>query len=87
MLAATGSVLAQEFVPPDANFVSTRTRAEVIAEIAQARADGTLAVNDATDPVIPMTGTPKSHAEVLAELVEYKKIHPYGGVDSLYYGS
>jgi transcription elongation GreA/GreB family factor len=68
VLAATGSALAQEFVTPDAGFVSTKTRAEVIAELQQARADGTYAVSEYDYPVVQLTGTPKTRAEVVAEI-------------------
>lgn len=70
VLAATGSVFAQDFVTPDANLVSTRTRAEVIAEIAQARADGSLDVRDGEYPVIKNSGTPKTRAEVVAKIAQ-----------------
>jgi len=68
VLAANGAAFAQEFVEPGVNFVSTRTRAEVIAELKQAQADGTYQVLDTDYPIIKQTGTPKSRAEVLAEL-------------------
>lgn len=70
VLAATGSVFAQDVVAPDANVVSKRTRAEVIAEIAQARADGTLDIRDGEYPVIKNSGTPKTRAEVVAEIAQ-----------------
>lgn len=46
MLIATGAAFAQqtESVAPDANFVSTKSRAEVIAELKQAQANGVYAV-------------------------------------------
>jgi hypothetical protein len=34
----------REFVAPDANFVSTKTRAQVIAELEQSKADGSYAI-------------------------------------------
>lgn len=68
VLASSGSVLAQEFVEPGVNFVSTRTRAEVVAELKQAQAEGTLRVLDFEYPVIQQAGTPRTRAEVLAEL-------------------
>lgn len=42
LLGAAGVVLAQstEYETPNANFVSTKTRAEVVAELKQAQADG-----------------------------------------------
>ena len=44
--ALSGPVMAQEYVQPDAGFVSTKTRAEVRAEIASARADGSMDVRE-----------------------------------------
>jgi hypothetical protein len=43
MFAATGAVFAQatEYVNPAANFVSTKTRAQVYEELKQAQANGT----------------------------------------------
>ena len=59
--------MAQEYVPADANFVSTRTRAEVAAEVEQAYADGTLRVSEYAYPVMNVELT-KSRADVRAEL-------------------
>ncbi len=43
LMMAVGSAMAQqtEFVAPDANFVSTRTRAEVVAELRAEQRKGT----------------------------------------------
>lgn len=43
LLIAAAAAMAQqtEFIAPDANFVSTRTRAEVIAELRAAQKEGT----------------------------------------------
>lgn len=68
VLAANGAAMAQEFVEPGVNFVSTRTRAEVNAELKQAQADGTHRVLDTEYPIIKQAGTPRTRAEVLAEL-------------------
>ncbi|SDP89632.1 protein of unknown function [Rhodoferax sp. OV413] len=48
------------------------TRAQVQAELAQARQDGSLAAynDDQNYPVIAPVGTPKTRAEVQAELVQ-----------------
>jgi hypothetical protein len=84
VLAATGSVFAQEFVAPDANYPviknsgTPKTRAEVNAEIAQARADGTLHVKEATYPVHPVAAGTKTRTEVRAELEQYQKAYPNG---------
>ena len=51
VFAATGAAFAQssEYVTPNENFVSTKTRAEVKAEIKQAYVEGTLAQRDGED--------------------------------------
>lgn len=68
VLAAAGSAFAQqtEFVAADANFTPSKTRAEVVAELNQAYADGTLATRDGADTVIVAT-THRSRDEVRAE--------------------
>lgn len=88
VLSATGSVFAQtgEYIEP-APFVSTKTRAEVIAELNQARAAGMLDVPDYGFPVVQATSEPKTRDEVRAEAVEYLNTHPNGVVDSIYSGS
>jgi hypothetical protein len=73
ILAATGSTFAQqtEFVAADANFTSTKTRAEVMAEVNQAYADGTLIARDGQEPVVLASAKAapgKTRAEVVAEL-------------------
>lgn len=70
LFAATGSVFAQsaEFTAPDAGFASTKTRAEVRAELSQAYTDGVLAQRDGADTVIA-AGT-RSRADVRAEAVQ-----------------
>ncbi|HTN65144.1 MAG TPA: DUF4148 domain-containing protein [Burkholderiaceae bacterium] len=74
LLAATGAVFAQqtEWVAADANFVSTKTRAEVRAELNQAYADGTIGTmaRDGVDAVqlARNAAAGKSRAAVIAEL-------------------
>ena len=53
MFAATGAAFAQstEYVTPNENFVSTKTRAEVKAELAQAYLEGSLSHRDGEDVV------------------------------------
>jgi hypothetical protein len=67
-LATAGAALAQqtEYVAADANFVAGKTRAEVVAEVQQAQADGTLAVRDDQYPVM-VAGSQRSRDEVRAE--------------------
>lgn len=70
VLAATGSAFAQqtEFVAPDANFMSSKSRAEVMAELNQAQAQGVLATREDTYPVIDKQATMRSSADVRAEV-------------------
>lgn len=85
LISATGAVFAQstEFVRPDENFVSTKTRAEVMAELKQARIDGLYAVGGEEYPnqvlaasktvrsqvaAAPAPVSGKTRAEVIAEL-------------------
>lgn len=88
MVAATGSVLAQqtESVAPDANFVSTKSRAEVVAELSQAYAQGTLATRDGADSVI-VADTHRSRAEVRAETAQAAKTRPQVDLKSIYFGA
>jgi len=84
VLASTGSVFAQEFVEPGVNFVSTRTRAEVLAELKQAQADGTHRVLDTEYPIIKQAGTPRTRAAVLAELKQAQDDGSYYANDITY---
>ena len=73
IFAATGSVFAAEWAD-FSDFVSTKTRAEVIAELKQAQADGTLAASQSETTVLPqLAGTPRSRAEVRAEAIQSAK--------------
>jgi hypothetical protein len=87
VLAATGSAFAQtgEYIEP-AQFVSTKTRAEVIAELNQAYADGTLNVPEYGYPVVQATGAPKTRDEVRTELAEYLRAQPNGVAHSVHIG-
>lgn len=69
-LAATfgTSALAQEATPEPTKSMSTKSRTQVAAELAQARADGTVrATAPGYDFVTPVVST-KTRAEVRAEL-------------------
>lgn len=75
VFAAAGSAFAQqtEFVAPDAGFVSSKTRAEVVAEMGQAYHEGTLVTQqrDGADTVQlarSNTAPGKTRADVVAEL-------------------
>lgn len=81
VFAAAGSVFAagdlQSF-PEQENFVSTKTRAEVHAEIAQARAEGVLAHNEVSTsaPVVAAVSV-KTREEVRAEAIRTAKTHKF----------
>lgn len=69
MLTATGAVLANsEYTAPDDGFVSSRTRAEVISELKQAKADGSYQTANAEyqGPVFALTGNAGAAAEPVA---------------------
>jgi Domain of unknown function (DUF4148) len=80
-IAATGSAFAQqtEFVAPDANFVSTKTRADVKQELNQAKASGAYAAAGSEEYAgqfaalkrgngVQTQVAAKSRAEVIGEL-------------------
>jgi len=70
VFAASATAFAQqtEFVAPDAGFISTKTRAEVVADLNQAYGQGALASQQYDgQPTIQLAGT-KSRADVVAEL-------------------
>ena len=76
VFSAAGSALADGYgaYVDFSNVVSTKTRAEVVAELKQAQADGTLAANDNEYPVVaPLAGNSRSRAEVRAEAVQSVK--------------
>lgn len=57
------------------NFVSTKTRAEVIAELGEAQRRGEIVSGEAYPG--PLTApTSKTRAEVVAELKAYRATHP-----------
>lgn len=77
LAASTSFAYASEYVD-FSNAVSTRSRAEVVAELAAARADGTaLTVLDGVYPVIPrQPGRARERQEVRAELAQFQAAYP-----------
>lgn len=69
LVATTSSAFAQEYVAPDAGFVSTKTRAEVSAELQEARADGSRLMQNTEVVNFASAQSTKSRAEVRQELV------------------
>ncbi|MCW5296692.1 DUF4148 domain-containing protein [Herbaspirillum lusitanum] len=67
LIAAAGSALAETPYPPQQAFTSTKTRAEVVAEVKQAGGDlGRRNYQDTFNPA-PVVSN-KTRADVLAEL-------------------
>lgn len=88
ILAATGSAFADTTgnFTDFTNVPSNKTRAEVIAELKQARTEGVLAARDGADLNYATNATPRSRADVRAEAVattKQQKDHS----DSTYFGS
>lgn len=75
VLAATGAAFAEARYPVDTPFVSTKTRAEVRAELEQARAQGLLTRDRERHPVFAPVQSTRSREEVRAEAIEAMK-HP-----------
>jgi hypothetical protein len=70
MLAATGSALAKnsEYPVPDEGFVSTKTRAQVQAELAQTGPQGVLAQSQEWNyPAVVLSAGPALKAEAQAD--------------------
>jgi hypothetical protein len=86
MCVSTGFVFAQarEAVSPAAGFVGSKSRAEVKAEVAQARSEGTLIVKDDTYPIVNQQMGNRSRAEVRAEMIQPMKKDKY--TSDLYVG-
>lgn len=63
----SGSVLAEA---PLSNSATPKTRAEVVAELIQARANGELNISDADYPSTPKFVSSKTRAQVIAELAQ-----------------
>lgn len=66
LFAAAGAALAEAPYPPETNFVSTKTRADVIAELQQARAQGLIAVGNEY-PIQPQVKQHLSREQVASQ--------------------
>jgi hypothetical protein len=88
VFAATGSAFAAAgYTPPAEGFVSTKTRAEVIAERNQAFAEGKLVIDEASYPNVQTASAPRTREEVRAEAIQSAKAHREAGVNDLYFGA
>ncbi|GAC1321297.1 MAG: hypothetical protein NVS3B11_20130 [Collimonas sp.] len=70
ILAAAGSAMAVTPYPAETRFVSTKSRADVQAELLQAQKDGSLAVARNQYPVIATTSKPVSRTEVASQITK-----------------
>lgn len=86
VLAAANTAFAAEWVE-FTDFKSTKTRAEVMAELKQAQADGSYAAarQEAVNPAANFTGT-KTRAQVMAELEQSKADGTYAALHQEYEG-
>ncbi|EIJ44776.1 hypothetical protein GWL_42150 [Herbaspirillum sp. GW103] len=66
---AMGAAKAEAPYPADTTFVSTKTRADVVAELQQARAAGQLLVSD-RDQDVKAVASSRTRDEVRAELAQ-----------------
>jgi len=69
LTTAVGAAMAEAQYPAETRFASTKTRADVVAELQQARANGQLLVSD-RDQDVKVVASGKSRDEVRAELVQ-----------------
>jgi hypothetical protein len=68
VLAAAGSAFAETPYPADEHFVSTKTRAEVQAELGDARAQGLMSRGDAPSPILVSQKSTLTRAQVAQEV-------------------
>ena len=68
LIAIAGSAFAQLPYPEETPFVSHKTRAEVIAELKQARDSGELSAANDDYPTLPTTASTETRAQVEAQL-------------------
>lgn len=73
VLAAAGSASQADEITPDPPFQSTRSRAEVIAELMQHRSSGVNTLADDYNPLKDFVGT-RTRAEVVAEFLADRQI-------------
>lgn len=66
LFAAAGAAMAESPFPPETKFVSTKTRAEVTAELQQAQAQGVL-TNGNNYPIVIQARSHLSRAEVASQ--------------------
>lgn len=75
VFTAAGCAFAATASPAETQYISGKTRAEVIAELKQARAEGLMDYNDATYPIQTPVKSTLTREEVIADL---KQAHAQG---------
>jgi hypothetical protein len=88
LFSVAGAALAEAPYPDDVKFVSTKTRAQVIAELQQARANGEMIVNDQYPDLTAPVKSTRTRAEVIAELQQARErgeipLNEYSGAVSV----
>jgi hypothetical protein len=78
LFAAAGAALAETAYPPETKFVSTKTRAEVIAELKQARAEG-LITNGNNYPIFKQPHTSLTREQVISTSHQPSDVNIYRG--------
>jgi len=72
-LSVIGTAMAEEAYPPETQSTSHKTRAEVIAELKQARANGEMIVNDQYPVQVQQHSTVTRQA-VIEEMKQAKQV-------------
>ncbi|KAF3997603.1 DUF4148 domain-containing protein [Glaciimonas immobilis] len=70
VLVAAGSAFAVKPYPAEDHFVSTKTRADVTAELVSAEANGLMQESHASYPVLPSEKNPLTRAQVQQQVSE-----------------
>jgi len=78
LFAAAGAAMAEAPYPPETSFVSTKTRADVIAELQQARAQGLIAVGNEY-PIQPQVKQHLSREQVASQTATTGSVNLYSG--------
>jgi hypothetical protein len=87
-VSAGSAFAAAGYTPPAEGFVSSKSRAEVVSELKQARANGELSGKEYVDSADIRTATaPRSREEVRAEAAQAAKAHRTAGINDLYFGA
>ncbi|MBB3211895.1 hypothetical protein FHW67_001163 [Herbaspirillum sp. Sphag1AN] len=78
LFAAAGAALAEAPYPPETKFVSTKTRAEVLAELKQAQAQG-LITNGNNYPITVQPRSTLTRSQVISQLKPAATDSTYSG--------